>query len=438
MTTIGIVREWKTDSERRVPLTPTDVAALIKEGLAFLVEPSAVRIFPDHEWVAAGASLSEDLRSCDVLIGIKEMDKERLLPGKPHLFFSHTHKGQAANMGLLARFLEIEATLLDYELVVDERGKRTIFFGFQAGQAGMINTLWSCGQRLRALGEETPLAQLRQARHYPDLKAAKAQLDELAEELRRHPLPPPFGPLICGVTGRGNVAKGALDVLNHLRPEFLSGEELRGGVSPKAPVACVHFEERDLFERRDAPGSFDKAEFRGSPDLYRSRFSESLGRLACLVTGHYWESRFPRLVTKADVARLLGEEDCPLLVIGDVSCDVGGSIECTLRSTMPENPVYVYDPRSEGTRDGFEGPGLVIMAVDILPTEIPKDSSSAFGAALRPHLAQVARCDFSKALPDLDLPECFRRAVIAHQGQLCGDHRWLKEHLPASQGPSLR
>ena len=63
--------------------------------------------------------------------------------------FSHTHKGQTYNAPLLSKFLEEDLinarngskpvddhllpTLVDWELLTDENGKRTVGFGWYAG-----------------------------------------------------------------------------------------------------------------------------------------------------------------------------------------------------------------------------------------------------------------------------------------------------------------
>ena len=105
---LGIVREGKTPPDQRVPLTPEQCATLIARHpeLEIVVQPSPVRRITDAEYVAAGLRLHEDLSSCDVLIGVKEVNVEDLIPSKTYLFFSHTHKLQPYNASLLAGVLE--------------------------------------------------------------------------------------------------------------------------------------------------------------------------------------------------------------------------------------------------------------------------------------------------------------------------------------------
>ncbi|MCB9833961.1 MAG: hypothetical protein H6807_15985 [Planctomycetes bacterium] len=421
---LAIVREWKTELERRCPLVPATVRELVAAGIEVLVEPSPVRIHGDQEFVAAGARLVDDPGQADFLLGIKEMPIEKIQAGKPHLFFSHTIKQQPYNMPLLRQVLDRGATLLDYELVTDERGRRMVFFGRQAGQAGMINTLWTLGQRLLALGIANPFDQLRQARRYDSLAEALAAVAAAGRRVADEGLPAIIDPLVIGITGTGNVSGGAQEVLAILEPERITAEELlRGDATAGADrIRYVVFDEASMVRRRDG-GAFVLQEYYDRPEFYEGRFADYLPFLGALVVGNYWDPRYPRLVTRADVAELCRPGGEPsLLVIGDVSCDPEGGVEVTLEPTLPDAPSYVYSPASESISSGFEGEGLAIMACEILPTELPRDSSRVFSEALQPFLPALLAADWSQTLDRLDLPGPFQRAVIAHQGRLAP--RW--------------
>ena len=106
--------------------------------------------------VQAGAVIKEDLGGCDVIVGVKEVPKDSIIPGKTYMCFSHTHKGQPYNMPMLRQFLNASCTLLDYELLTDERGARLVAFGRFAGYAGMINCLHGMGLQFLARGYRTP------------------------------------------------------------------------------------------------------------------------------------------------------------------------------------------------------------------------------------------------------------------------------------------
>lgn len=431
--TLGIVREWKTETERRCPVTPEDTALLAADGVSVLVEPSPHRVFTDAEMAAAGATVTEDVRAADVLIGIKEMSGDRLRPAAPHLFFSHTIKAQSYNMPLLRRVMELECTLLDYELVT-EGGRRLVFFGREAGQAGMINSLWSLGQRLLAQGVDSPLAELQQARSYPSLEAAMTAVRNAGRALRSRPLPAPHDPLVVAVTGIGNVSRGAQEILDLLDPVSLEPAALRAGqVSEGAVVAKVVLDIKDLVRRATGDGAseFTDAEYLEHPDRFRSIFTDYVPRISLLVTGNYWDPRFPRLLEKAWLRSHLASGDARLTVIGDVSCDVEGGVECTVRACTPDEPTFVWHPETDQATAGFAGEGLLVMAVDILPSELPREASATFSRALRPFLRPLLACDFQRPSDALDLPPPLRRAVVVHRGRLEPPFAWLQEHLPA-------
>ena len=160
---IGIRHEDKYVMERRAPLTPKHVERLIKnKKLDFVVQTSEKRVFTDEEYIKAGAKIGKDLKKCSVIFGVKEMPVTFFEEEKTYIFFSHVIKGQAYNMPMLKKMMEMKCNLIDYERVVDEQGKRLIFFGRYAGLAGMIDSLWSLGLRLKDAGYKTPFAQIKQ------------------------------------------------------------------------------------------------------------------------------------------------------------------------------------------------------------------------------------------------------------------------------------
>ena len=103
MAVIGIRREDKSVWEKRTPLVPEDVARLVEQGAVIHVQSSENRCFSDREFREAGAHVTPDLKGADVILGVKEIPAERLEAGKTYLFFSHTIKGQPANMPMLRR-----------------------------------------------------------------------------------------------------------------------------------------------------------------------------------------------------------------------------------------------------------------------------------------------------------------------------------------------
>jgi len=432
---VGIRRETKSHWETRVPLTPAAVRRLgtISE-LRFVVQPSPRRVYSDSEFVHAGARVSNDLSDASVVFGVKEIPPDLLQPRTTYLFFSHVIKGQSYNMPMLARLLELECTLIDYERVIDDRGRRLIFFGRFAGLAGMIDSLWALGQRFEWEGTKTALSQLLPAHQYDDLDQAKQAVRLVGKEISHNGLPATTRPIIIGVAGYGNVAAGVQEVLGELPMHELTPEQLLEAVNQPSYLTQqlyrVEFREQDCVEPVNANAAFDLDEYYREPGLYRSKFLPYLKGLTVLMNCNYWDDRYPRLVPCDELEQLWrGVARPQLRLIGDLACDVGGSIECMSSCTEPSNPVYVYDPATHLTTAGVAGNGPVILAVDILPAELPRDASQAFSDALAPYVRSVALADYDQELTNLKLPAEVLRAIVVHRGQLSPDYRYLERFL---------
>ena len=413
---IGIRAEDKNRWERRAPLTPAHVAELVNEqGRSVAVESSALRIYPDGDYAAAGAGLTADLTGCRLVLGVKEVPPDRVLPATTYAIFPHVVKGQPENMPALRAFLERRSTLVDYESIVDRFGRRLIYFGRHAGFAGMIDALWALGSRLESEGIENSFSAVLPANRYRTVEAASEHLAAVVGgRIRERGVRPQLHPLVVGLTGGGNVAAGAQKILDRLpivevSPEELSGLFLRPSLSRRAVYKVV-------FRRADRDG-----------------FERYLPYLTVLVNGIYWTPGQPRLVTRSALARLFGVESAPRLrVIADISCDVEGSIEATVRTTTPGDPVYVYEPATGVARRGVEGRGPVILAVDNLPAEFPSDASEHFGDSLFPFLAGLVEADYSVDFEHLTLPAALLGAVVTHAGELTPAYRHLASALERS------
>jgi alpha-aminoadipic semialdehyde synthase len=414
---IGIRREDKNRWERRVPLTPDHVAELTRHGVSVAVEPSPLRVFVDDAFRRAGATLTGDLGTARLVFGVKEIPAAKLHPGTAYAFFSHVVKGQPANMPMLRRIMELGCTLIDYEKIVDERGRRLVYFGRHAGYAGMLDTLWALGKRLAFEGIDTPFAALKMAHDYGDLENAHAALAGVADAIRREGVPASLHPLVVGFTGSGNASKGSQEIFDHLPHEEVLPEDLPTLVAnpdlPRNLLYKVAFSRADRFERAIA--------------LH-------LPYLTVIVNGVYWEPGHPRVVRLDDLKSMWEGAPPRLRVIGDVSCDIGGSIEATVRSTTPGDPVFTYDVASGDAASGFAGRGPVILAVDNLPCELPLDASQYFGDALLRFVPAMARCDWSRPLAGQELPQEVARAVVVHGGRLTPAYAYLEKHLDVSEG----
>jgi hypothetical protein len=340
-------------------------------------------------------------------------------------------------MPMLRRMMEQKASLIDYERIVDAQNKRLIFFGRHAGLAGMVNSLWALGRRLDWEGIETPLARLRQARTYPDLDAAREDLAAVAEAVQRRGVPKAIAPLVCGFAGYGNVSQGAQEIF-----DLLPHEEIAPAQLPDLPAGVgdrlfkVVFREEDCVATLASDAAFDLADYfaRGS-QAYRGVFAPYAEHLTLLVNCIYWDERYPRLLTLEDCRSMwTGGRQPKLRVIGDISCDPDGSIQCTVKPTDPGNPMYVYEPESGHVVDGLAGHGPVMMAVDILPAEIPRESSQYFSRVLKGYMQALAAADFSVPLETLQLPDELKRALILHRGKLTPDYRYLNAHIEGHAG----
>jgi len=433
--TIGIRREDKSKWERRVPVTPQDAAELQeKHQIPVIVQTSLHRAFTDQEFAQVGVPVQEELSACQVILGIKEMPEAFFEPDKAYVFFAHVIKGQPYNMPMLRRMLDLGCTLIDYERVVDEKNRRLIFFGWHAGVAGMIDTLWALGQRLAWEGIANPLTDLRQTHTYHDLAEARAALAQVRARIEAEGLPEQVCPLIVGVAGYGNVSRGAQEMLDllpviEIEPGEVASLAASGGFSRHHVYKAV-FKEWHMVEPASPDATFELQDYYDHPEKYQGVFEQYVPYLGVLVNAIYWTESYPRLLTKAYLKDLFGTGASPRLrIIGDISCDVEGAIECTVKSTEPGDPIYVYEPLGGGVTDGHEGPGVVVMAVDILPSELPREASADFSQILKPFLPAIARCDFSATFGECNLPPEIKRAVIAYQGQLTPDYQYIREFL---------
>lgn len=428
MQRIGIRREDKNLFERRVPLIPVHAAQLHQDGIPLIIQSSARRIFGDELYREIGIPVQSSLQDCDVILGVKEIPVAQLMAEKTYVFFSHTIKGQPYNMGLLRRLMELGCTLIDYEKIEDDEGRRLVFFGRHAGVAGMIDTLWSLGQRLALERLPTPLAGLKPAYQYDSLEHATAEILEVGRAIKDGGLPEEVQPLIFGITGYGNVSLGAQEILDLLQPRVIRPDQVGETAAAGRGLFKVVFREEHLVEPLE--GNFELQHYYEHPEKYRSVFPSVLDHLSVLVNCIYWEQRYPRVVTLEDLRRLYGGAATPRLrVIGDISCDVQGSVEATLRATESDNPVFVYDvERGEGV-DGVAGRGPVIMSVDNLPAELPKEASETFSAALVPFMGALSNANFTSTLDVSDLPEPLQRAVIVYRGQLTESFAYLSKFI---------
>jgi alpha-aminoadipic semialdehyde synthase len=429
--TIGIRREDKNRWERRVPLIPKHVKEF-KEiyGIKTIIQPSQIRVYSEDEYIKAGAAVKEDLSNCPTIFAIKEIPIDFFEYGKTYIFFSHTIKGQKYNMPMLRKMMDLKCNLIDYEKIADERGYRLIFFGKFAGLAGMVDTLWAFGRRLNTKNIDTPFNEIKQTIHYKNLDEIKEHLEKIGKKIQQNGLPESLTPLIIGFAGYGNVSKGAQEILDILPEEEISPKEMKK-IYDNPSNKCIYkvvFKEEDIVEPISSNDSFDLQDYYQHPEKYQSIFERYIPHLTILMNCIYWNTQYPRLVTK-DFLKKNYSECLSLQVIGDISIDINGAIEFTEKATTPDNPVFVYNPISDTIKDGYIDEGVVVMGIDNLPCELPRESSHAFSNALHTLVPEIVKADFTQDFDNCNLPPSIKKAVILYHGKLTPDYQYIDKYL---------
>ena len=430
MKTLGIIKETKNKWERRVSLNPEAVGQLIKKGFKVKVQSSPIRIYKDDEYKAVGAEIVEELDNCDLIIGVKEIPIDKVQAGIPHLFFSHTIKGQDYNMPLLQKFLDTKTTLLDYERIVDEKGRRLVFFGKFAGNAGMVDSLWGIGQRLKEeYGLDTPFLKIKHSYEYDSLEQDLIEIKKIGDEIKENGLPKEILPFNIFVLGYGHVAQGMLEVLQSLPIKMVEPDEFKA-LEDNHDAGTVYvgvFKEEHLVQRKDG-SAFVLQDYFTNHTLYESRMQQYLPYCSVYMNGIYWEPDCPVFLSREDMKKLQGPKQ-KMVMIGDVTCDINGSVEATVKGTWPDNPIFVYNAETGKIVDGVKGPGFPDCAVDNLPCEFSKESSDFFSSSLMPFMEAILTNDYSKPIPQSNLPHEMKKAVIAHLGKLEEEYKYIEEYL---------
>ena len=427
---LGIRREDKNKWERRVPITPQHAKELKDDfSIETMVQPSKIRIFPDYQYKNIGAQVNDNLSS-NVIFAIKEIPIDFFEKGKTYAFFSHTIKGQKHNMSMLKKMMKLGCNLIDYEKITDEKGRRLVFFGRYAGLAGMIDTLWAFGKKTKMKKIINPFSDIKQTIGYKDLDEAKNHLKKLAEKIKNEGLPDSISPLVVGFAGYGNVSVGAQEILDifptkEIPPKRI--DTIKENPSNKTLYKVV-FKEEDMVEPVLKAKKFNLQDYYNNPHLYKSVFHSYLNKLSILMNCIYWTKKYPRLVTKKYMKNNYNEQ-FKLQVIGDISVDINGAIEFTNKVTTPDNPVFVYNPKSGELIDGYEGDGIVVMAVDNLPCELPRESSIAFSNSLIRFIPSILEADFSDDFNKLKLPSEIKKAVVLYHGKLTPDYSYINKFL---------
>ncbi|NUQ14450.1 MAG: alanine dehydrogenase [Flavobacteriales bacterium] len=395
---IGIIRERKVPVDRRVALTPKAArrAMALHPGLDLVVEPSPVRAFSDAEYEAAGVPLQADLGDRDLLIGVKEVPVEHLLAGKRYLFFSHTIKKQPHNRKLMQAVVRKGITLIDHELLTDDAGERVLAFGHWAGVVGAYNALRGWNMLRGGPG-------MKPAHECHDLAELKHEVLKLEDRAALHIV----------MTGAGRVGQGALELLESADVRRSTPDDLRSGKVTGPTVTVLGT--GDLYKRVDG-APFDRHAFHRDPAGHRSDLLPYLHHATVYLACHFWDPRGPKILSHAD----LRTPGLALRLIADVSCDVDGPIDSTLRASTIDEPYYGYAPSTGGEVAFGAADSISVMAVDNLPCALPRDASEAFAQDLLDRVLPALLGEGDDAMVD--------RATIVEEGRLTPRFSHLEDY----------
>jgi alanine dehydrogenase len=394
----GIIKERKNPPDRRVVFSPEELIQFKSQfpTAEIVVESSDIRIFSDEHYANLGINVSNNMSDCDVLFGVKEVPVEALLPNKKYFFFSHTIKKQPYNRKLLQALLEKNIEFYDHETIVDVNFNRLIGFGRYAGMVGTYNAF-------RAFGIKFGLFTV------PKAETLSGK-EDLVAKLKRQVLPP----IKVVLTGCGKVGNGAKEILDAMKMKQVS---LDNFLSKKySEPVYVQIDVLDYNKRKDGK-VVDKNDFYSNPTEYVSDFERFTKVSDIFIAGHFYGNDAPYILTR----EMLQANDCIIKVVADISCDVNGPIACTLKASTIAEPLFGYLPSEHREVDVFHPAAIVVMSVDNLPCELPKDASEGFGEMLMKHVIP--------AFFNGDQDGILQRAKMTENGKLTERFQYLQEYV---------
>jgi len=391
----GIIKERKTPPDRRVVFTPEEASRLLKEHpeVELKVESSDIRIFSDDEYRSLGLQVTEDISDSDVFFGVKEVPIDALIPDKKYFFFSHTIKKQPHNRKLLQAILEKNIDLYDHETIVDAENRRLIGFGRYAGIVGAYNGI-------RAFGIKFELFNL------PKAETLSGKSD-LVARLKRQILPP----IKIVLTGHGKVGMGAKEILDGMKIKEVTPENFL--TKNYTEPVYTQIDVLDYNKRMDG-NVIDKEDFYNNPQDYTSDFERFSQVADIFMAGHFYGNGAPVILTR----EMLNSKDNKIKIVADISCDVDGPIASTIKASTIAEPLYGYLPSEHKEVEIFHPAAIVVMAVDNLPCELPKDASEGFGEMFMEHVIP--------AFFNGDKDGILQRAKITEKGKLTKRFEYLQ------------
>ncbi|MFC1570666.1 hypothetical protein ACFL4E_02670 [Candidatus Omnitrophota bacterium] len=428
---VGILRE-ENERERRAPLTPDDVQWLVELGIKVEVVSSPERVFKDSQYRAAGASVVKKIKKANFLVGIKAPKPGNVLANKAYMVFSHTIKGQKDNIYLLNEMIRKGVTLVDYEKIKDNRGKRIVFFGRFAGICGIVDSLHFYGKRMQKKGIFTPFQGLKPSWKYSNLEKMKEDVAKAGELIATRGFSKRVSPFIIGIVGRGNVSAGVQEILGLMNTVEIHPGDMRRFIrskkhSSKELYSIVFYREEKLRSKDKKKFYFE--EYLEHPDGFESNMDKYLSQLNILVNAGYWDVHYPRIITRKMVRDLYGRKNFRMEFISDISCDIEGSVELTHRTTNQKKPIYTYDPFKDSYKDGYSSKGISILAIDNLPTELPADASENFSGLIREYVYQIAAHGAKDIVNHVAIPHELRQATVVQDCKLTDNYQYLREYI---------
>lgn len=395
---IGIIKEGKIPADSRVPLTPAQISSLNeREELSFVIAPSPNRCYTDEEYSDANVSMSKELSDCNVLMGVKEVPINELIPGKTYFFFSHTMKKQSYNQKLLQAVIDKGIRLLDYEVLCNAEGSRVIAFGKFAGMVGAHNALWTFGQRTGHF----EMSRMKDCFNYKEAVEEYAKIN--------------FPAIKIVVTGDGRVGSGAAQVLEDMGIRRVNKEAFLKDAFNEIVFTQVDSEDYIIAKNGDA---FVKADYYKNPTKYDCNFEPFYTTADIMINGIYWDNKAPAFFSLEDCKK----PGFNLQVIADVTCDIApvSSIPTTLFASTIADPVFGFDPQTGKQCEPYQKDCIDMMTIDNLPNEMPRDASEAFGQMFIDYVLEELLNDDS---------EMIEKATVAVNGKLGKHFQYLNDYV---------
>lgn len=395
----GIIKERKNPPDRRVVFTPEELVRLQKEfpDVVIKVESSEIRVYNDDAYRNLRIQVSEDISDCDVFFGVKEIPVEYLIPNKKYFFFSHTIKKQVHNQKLLRAILDKNIELYDHETIVDANNKRLIGFGRYAGIVGAYNGFRGFGIKYDLFN--IPKAETLQSK------------EDLIARLKRQTLPN----IKIVLTGHGKVGMGAKEILDGMKLKQVSSQDFLTKIYSQ-PV-YTQIDVLDYNRRIDGNKSDSNNDFYKNPQEYTSDFERFSKVADIFIAGHFHGNNAPDILTRD----MLKAPDCKIKVVADISCDVDGPIACTIKASTIADPFFGYLP-IENKEVPYTHPGsIMVMSVDNLPCELPKDASEGFGEMFAEYVIP--------AFFNNDKDGILARAKMTENGKLTPRFAYLQDYV---------